>query len=259
MVADFKKYTANYRFDLMANSIYDFVWNEYCDWYLEIAKNNINETTQNNLIFSIVRIVKICHPIVPFITEDIWKEFYDKKFVEEPMLISSSFPSQIRISKEYDVESRVENIRDIIKKIRKTRAELNIHPKKIINAKIFVHESNLLKDLAEHSDLINDMTKIKIEITDQKEESSDFIALIDENYTLYLKIKSMIDANEEIAKINKKIIDLSSIVDKIDHKLNNKKFIERAPSDIINQNISNKAKIENDILSLRSLRDTLSD
>ena len=69
----------------------------------------------------------------------------------------------------------------------------------------------------------------------------------------------MIDANEEIAKINKKIIDLSSIVDKIDHKLNNKKFIERAPSDIINQNISNKAKIENDILSLRSLRDTLSD
>ena len=73
------------------------------------------------------------------------------------------------------------------------------------------------------------------------------------------KNKNMIDTNEEMAKIDKKITDLASIVNKIDQKLNNKKFIERAPSDIINQNISNKAKIENDILSLRSLRDTLSD
>jgi len=69
----------------------------------------------------------------------------------------------------------------------------------------------------------------------------------------------MIDADEETAKIDKKITDLSGIVNKIDQKLNNQKFIERAPSDIINQNISNRAKIENDILSLRSLRDTLSD
>ena len=259
MVADFKKYTTNYRFDLMANSIYDFVWNEYCDWYLEIAKNNINETTQNNLIFSIVRIIKICHPIIPFITEDIWREFYKKGFVTEPMLINSSFPSQIRISKEYDIESRVENIRDIIRKIRKIRAELSIHPKEIINVKIYINESNLVKDIAQHSDLINNMTNIKIEITDQKDENIDYIDLIDENYTLYLKIRSMIDADEETAKIDKKITDLSGIVNKIDQKLNNKKFIERAPSDIINQNISNKAKIENDILSLRSLRDTLSD
>ena len=69
----------------------------------------------------------------------------------------------------------------------------------------------------------------------------------------------MIDANEEMIKIDKKITDLGSIVNKIDQKLNNRKFIEKAPSDIINQNISNKAKIENDILSLRSLKETLSD
>ena len=103
------------------------------------------------------------------------------------------------------------------------------------------------------------MTNIKIEVADQKYDNLDYIELIDENYTLYLKIKSMINANEEITKIDKKIIDLEGIVSKIDQKLNNKKFIERAPSDIINQNISNKAKLENDILSLKSLRDTLSD
>ena len=182
-----------------------------------------------------------------------------KGFVTEPMLINSTFPSQIRISKEYDVESRVENIRDIIKKIRKTRTELSIHPKEIISVKIYINESNLIKDVEEHSELINNMTNIKLGIAAKKEEDSDYIDLIGENYTLYLKIKNMIDANEEMIKIDKKITDLASIVNKIDQKLNNKKFIERAPSDIINQNISNRAKIENDILSLRNLRDTLSD
>ena len=81
VVSDFKKYTTTYRFDLMANSIYDFVWNEYCDWYLEISKHNMNEITKNHLIFSILRIIKLCHPIIPFITESIWKEFYKCKFV----------------------------------------------------------------------------------------------------------------------------------------------------------------------------------
>ena len=68
----------------------------------------------------------------------------------------------------------------------------------------------------------------------------------------------MIDAQAELTKIDKKISELNRIVKKIEIKLNNKDFIERAPSDIINQNISNKKKIENDILSLNSLRDTLS-
>ena len=69
----------------------------------------------------------------------------------------------------------------------------------------------------------------------------------------------MIDTQAELTKIEKKIYELSSIIEKIDMKLNNKDFIERAPSEIINQNISNKTKIENDILSLNSLKTTLSD
>lgn len=206
-----------------------------------------------------IRIIKVCHPIIPFITEDIWKEFYNKKYVSEPMLINSSFPSQIRISKEYDIETRVRNIKDIIKKVRKARAELGIHPKEIIAVKIFIKDSSLIDDITENSDLINNISNIKIETITREEQSTEFIDLIDNDYILYLKIRNMIDTQAELTKIDKKISELSAIVEKIDVKLNNKDFIERAPSDIINQNISNKKKIENDILSLNSLRKTLSD
>ena len=100
---------------------------------------------------------------------------------------------------------------------------------------------------------------MNVDVIQHNEESTEYIDLIDENYILFLKIRHMINVKEEVIKINKKIQDLATIVDKIDGKLNNKDFIERAPSEIINQNISNKTKLENDISSLKSLRQTLSD
>ena len=259
VVADFKKYTTNYRFDLMANSIYDFVWNEYCDWYLEIAKNNMNDSTKNNLIFSITRIIKLCHPIIPFITEDIWREFLNKGFVSEKMLINSSFPSQIRISKEYDIDQRVINIKNIIKKIRKTRTELGIAPKKMIHVQLIIKDNSLRNDITEYLSLISSMSNVDINIIEQQNNKNEYIDLIDDDYTIYLKIRNMVNVNEEMTRIDKKVSELMIIIKKIEAKLNNKDFIERAPSSIINQNVANKTKIENDILSLKGLRDTLSD
>ena len=256
---DFKKYSSTYRFDLMANSIYEFVWNEYCDWYLEIAKNNTTETTKNYLIYSIIRILKICHPIIPFITEEIWGNLYHKKLVDEAGLINSKFPSQIRISKEDDVYERVSVIQEIIKKIRKSRTELGVHPKVNIAAKIIVKNEVINLDITENVKLINNLSGIELSIANDIEfDDHDYIELIDDKFVLYLQIKNMINVTDELNKIENKIMQFNDVINKIDSKLNNKSFIERAPAEIINQNIANRKKIENDILSLESLKNTLS-
>jgi len=256
---DFKKYSSTYRFDLMANSIYEFVWNEYCDWYLEIVKNNTTETTKNYLIYSIIRILKICHPIIPFITEEIWSNLYHKKLVDEPGLINSKFPSQIRISKEDDIYERVSVIQEIIKKIRKSRTELGVHPKINIVAKIIVKNEVINLDITENVQLINNLSGIELSIANDVEfDDHDYIELIDDKFVLYLQIKNMINVKDELNKIENKIMQFNDVINKIDSKLNNKSFIERAPAEIINQNIANRKKIENDILSLESLKNTLS-
>ena len=256
---DFKKYSSTYRFDLMANSIYEFVWNEYCDWYLEIAKNNTTETTKNYLIYSIIRILKICHPIIPFITEEIWGNLYHKKLVDEAGLINSKFPSQIRISKEDDIYERVSVIQEIIKKIRKSRTELGVHPKVNIAAKIIVKNEVINLDITENVKLINNLSGIELSIANDIEfDDHDYIELIDDKFVLYLQIKNMINVTDELNKIENKIMQFNDVINKIDSKLNNKSFIERAPAEIINQNIANRKKIENDILSLESLKNTLS-
>ena len=256
---DFKKYSSTYRFDLMANSIYEFVWNEYCDWYLEIVKNNTTETTKNYLIYSIIRILKICHPIIPFITEEIWGNLYHKKLVDEAGLINSKFPSQIRISKEDDIYERVSVIQEIIKKIRKSRTELGVHPKVNIATKIIVKNEVINLDITENVKLINNLSGIELSIANDVEfDDHDYIELIDDKFVLYLQIKNMINVKDELNKIENKIMQFNDVINKIDSKLNNKSFIERAPAEIINQNIANRKKIENDILSLESLKNTLS-
>ena len=256
---DFKKYSSTYRFDLMANSIYEFVWNEYCDWYLEIVKNDMTDTTKNYLIYSIIRILKICHPIIPFITEEIWSNLYQKKLVDEPGLINSKFPSQIRISKEDDIYERVSVIQEIIKKIRKSRTELGVHPKVNIATKIIVKNEVINLDITENVKLINNLSGIELSIANNVEfDDHDYIELIDDKFVLYLQIKNMINVKDELNKIENKIMQFNDVINKIDSKLNNKSFIERAPAEIINQNIANRKKIENDILSLESLKNTLS-
>ena len=219
----------------------------------------MNDITKNNLIFSITRIIKLCHPIIPFITEDIWSEFLKKGFVSEEMLINSSFPSQIRISKEYDIDQRVINIKNIIRKIRKLVQSLEFLQKETIHVQIIIKDNDLKYDISDHLDLISSMSNVNISVIEHHNNKSEYIDLIDDDYTIYLKIRDMINVNEEMIRIDKKISELVKIINKIDEKLNNKDFIERALSDIINQNVANKSKIENDILSLKGLRDTLSD
>ena len=134
-----------------------------------------------------------------------------------------------------------------------------MHPKININAKIIVKNKLINLDISENIELINNLSGIRLSIIDDSESNNhDYIELIDENFVLYLQIKSVIDIREELNKIEKKISQLKTILNKIDSKLNNKSFIERAPGEIINQNIANRRKVENDVLSLESLKNTLS-
>jgi valyl-tRNA synthetase len=150
-------------------------------------------------------------------------------------------------------------VKEIIKKIRKTRTELGIHPKITITTKIVVKSESIHLDINDNISLINNLSGIDLSIADNnKSEDDGYIELIDDKFILYLQIKNMIDVRSELDKIEKKIQQFKTVLSKIDLKLNNKSFIERAPSEIINQNISNRKKIENNILSLENLKITLS-
>ena len=263
LIAEYKKYYANYRFDLITGSLYSFIWYEYCDWYLEIAKVMINrgvESTKDTLINSLQLILKLCHPIIPYITEEIWTEMHKRKYTTDELLINSRFPAQQKLFIDTSVSKTVNTIMDIINSIRKTRSDLNIHPKMQIDVYFLSNDKNYEMIIKENSFIIENLAKVnKIFWNDKSYEIKDCITITLKDLKALIPIKKIIDVDQEYIRLEKNLSQLKLQLHKVEEKLNNKNFIEKAPSNVIKENLNKKDNIQKEIISINELMTYLSD
>ena len=263
LVTEYKKHCTSYRFDLMANSLYSFIWNEYCDWYLEIAKIEIehdNHYTKNVLIYVLQIILKLCHPITPYITEEIWKEMIKLKYTNDLILMNAKFPSQQKIFKDDNINNEVLLLKKIINMIRKMRSDLNVHPK--IKIDIYCRfEEGLYDDFMENnSKIITSLIKSNgLYINNGSYDITECIAVTVDEMKLYIPIKKIIDIDVEKQRLEKNLANMKNNLKKIESKLDNKSFIEKAPSEIIQANFNKQKYFKKEIDSLKDLIECLSD
>ena len=258
LITDYKKHCSNYRFDLMASSLYSFIWNEYCDWYLEISKSDKDHSPQV-LIYTLKIILKLCHPIIPYITEEIWSDIYTRKYTDDELLINSKFPPQQKIFKDEKVLKTIDLVKDIVNIIRKTKSDLNIHPKKELDIYLITNNDDKKNILLQNLSIISNLSKINKIIWDVNDKIiKDCITQSLNDIKILIPIKKFIDIKEEKNRLNKIISQLSSNLDKVNSKLNNKEFIEKAPSNIIQINLQKKEDLLKDIESKKDLLKNLS-
>ncbi len=255
LVTEYKKHCTNYRFDLMASSLYSFIWNEYCDWFLEISKITENRSQTNNLlIYTLQIILKLCHPIIPYITEEIWLEMKSRKYSDEDILMNSKFPSQQKVFHDNSLIEEIDVMKDVVTNIRKVRSDLNIHPQILLDI-IIVSDDQLFHDkiLRNHS-LIEKLAKTNpIEFNVDQTKLDDYITVTLKNTKIYLHNANGIDTKSETERLLRKLNNLDDLLYKIDTKLKNKNFIEKAPSEIIKENTIKKENIENEIKIIKEL------
>ena len=263
LVIEYKKHCTSYRFDLMASSLYSFIWNEYCDWYLEIAKVEIdrgNTYTKNILIYTLQILLKLCHPIIPYITEEIWKEMKERNYTKDNILMNSKFPSQQKIFKDENIKQEVLLLKDFINLIRKTRSDLSIHPKIELDIFCIYEGESIDKCLNNNIIIIKKLCKLKnVFLKDDSYNIDECITITLKNIKIFIPIKNIIDIKSEIKRLQKSLSNLEINLEKIEAKLNNKNFIEKAPSDIIQSNFNKKDYISKEIASIKELLATLSD
>ena len=262
LVTDYKKHCASYRFDLMASSLYSFIWNEYCDWYLEIAKIEINEgnkNTKNILIYTLQIILKLCHPIIPYITEEIWNEMRIMKYTQDDLLINAKFPSQQKIFKDAKVFESISILKDLVNVIRKTRSNLNVHPKIELDL-YFVSDNTSSKILIiDNAHIIKKLTRVnQLYWNNSTYDDRDCITITLRDLKAFIPIKNIIDIKQEINRLTKNLTNVTTNYNKVSQKLNNKDFIEKAPSNIIQENLNKKNNLEQEIKSIKELLQYLS-
>ena len=226
----------DYRFDLLSLEIYQFVWDEYCDWYLEIAKaqlQNGNEAqqraTRRTLISVLEMTLRMSHPVMPFITEEIWQTIAPMAKKEGASIMMQPYPTFQQSKVDEAAISWMEVLKKMVIQCRSLRGEMNVSPAEKIPLAI----SGDKDILTEYEIYLKGLAKVnEIEYMDELADKDAPVAIVG-NFKLMLNIK--IDKKMELARLQKEINRLEIEIRKANGKLENKNFVEKAPAEVINQ------------------------
>jgi len=253
-----EKHLSDYRLDLMSHELYEFVWHDYCDWYLELSKPLLlNESTkagtQATLIKVLDEMITLLHPIIPFITEEIYEQCQTLLGNKEKSLMTQAYPEVENSLISNKAETEVEWLQTFILGIRQIRGEMNIPPSKPLPC--FVQNISDIDQrcLDTYAQLLSSLAKLEsiqqLSVNDDAPESA--TALVGEMKVL-IPLAGLIDKDQEIARLNKEIEKLEKQKIQFSAKLNNEKFTNGAPEAVVNKEKEKLTSVESAIIDLSS-------
>jgi len=261
-IEEVEKQYGQYRFDLAATAMYEFVWNDFCDWYIELAKTLINDPdisesekdyTKNNLIQMLDSILRMLHPTIPFITEEIWKSMNEEN--AKRSIMKSSFPSSNDWTADEAGAQKSEWLKNFVSSVRQIRSEMNIPPKQSISIIIQDASSSDHEKLETLGSFIRNLGSV--ESITHKESSDDLpesaIALLGE-MKVFIPLAGLVDIEEEKSRLEKKLSKLNKELESIENRLSNDAFVEKAPIEVVDdlkakfkRLVSDQSRIEEQI------------
>jgi len=242
-----------YRFDLAAQTLYEFVWNDYCDWYIELAKVQIQTgcpTTQRTTRRTLVRVLeaslRLLHPIIPFITEELWQAvapLANAKTADSIMLAAypKADPEKI-VQAAFD---QMAQLQDLIGAVRNLRGEMGIAPN--VKAPLFV-EGSVPEALLKYLPALTRLTEAKT--VDRLPESEDAPVAVCNGARLMLKIE--IDKAAETARLSKEAEKLQKALDKLNAKLSKPGYTEKAPAHLVEKDKADLAELEDKMAKVQN-------
>ena len=237
----------NYDLGVAAQKIYDFIWNEFCDWYIEIVKPRLYDkscTTRKQAQFTLNTVLeyslKMLHPIMPFVTEEIYTKLYNN----DETIMTSKWP---QYNEEFNFqieENEIEILKSIIGEIRNIRNNMNVHPSKKSQL-IFVTEKydELIKQSETFLQKLGFASEIKIQC-DKKDIPANAISIMQQDLELYIPFEDLVDIDAEKTRLENEKTKLEGEVERAKKMLSNPGFVAKAPESKINEEKQKLAKYE---------------
>jgi len=230
-----------YRFDLASQALYEFIWNEYCDWYLEFSKTTLNDEiiseeekrgTLHTLIYILETLLRGLHPFMPFITEELWQRISPILNKNGETIMLETYPSEDEFEKNKDIDEQIDWVKSFIMGIRRIRSERDISPGKKLTVLVKGGTKNESEWLNNNKAFIRTLSKLE-EIQTTKNEISDAAMALAGEMTLLVPLADLINPEEEYSRINTIMGNLKKEKMQLTTKLENKDFVDRAPKDVV--------------------------
>ncbi|MEE8344195.1 MAG: valine--tRNA ligase [Woeseiaceae bacterium] len=252
---------ATYRLDLAAQATHEFTWHEFCDWYLELSKPVLQSEqssdaekrgTRKTLIEVLETLLRLLHPLIPFVTEEIWRELAPRAMIDAETIMLQPFPQPLEAWQDSEAESEMNWVMQFILGIRQIRGEMDISPRKPLPV-LLQNASDNDRDLAvRHEELLAKVGRtesVRLLSADQEPPPS-ATALLGEMRVL-VPLEGIIDIEAERARLTKKQIGLRTDLGKSRGKLDKPDFVNNAPAEVVTKEKERARELEGQISKLR--------
>ncbi len=249
-----------YRFDHAAQTLYDFVWNEYCDWYLELSKpvlwddtssNELRQGTLRTLLEVLETTLRLMHPLMPFITEEIWQNVAPRLGISGDTIMLAQWPKADHSQINAEAEAEIEWLKSIIVAVRTIRSESNIPPGDEL---ALILGNTVAEDdarITRHTQALGKLAKVvSIKIASSDEEQPPTLNALAGTIEVMVPMAGVINVEKELARLDKELDRLTAELGRLTRKLNNENFVARAPADVVDKERAKLADIEMSISAI---------
>ncbi|MDA8590442.1 valine--tRNA ligase [Luminiphilus sp.] len=243
-----------YRFDHAAQTVYDFVWNEYCDWYLEFSKpvlwddNGAHATQQGTLrtlLEVLETILRLMHPLTPFITEEIWQNVAPRLDRKGDTVMLAPWPAVDTTLVDRDAESDIEWLKAVIVAMRTIRSESNIPPGEALDMLVGNATPTDIDRISRHKQSLEKLAKIKtITVLSANDEQPPALSALAGTLEIMVPLAGVVDIDKELGRLDKELERLATEKVRLAGKLSNENFVARAPADVVAKERAKLADLE---------------
>ena len=251
-----------YRFDLAAQAIYEFIWNEYCDWYLELSKPALNgdgvseaarRGTRRTLVQTLEQALRLLHPIMPFLTEEIWQQIKTPAGKDGPTIMLQPYPQADDAARDPDAEAEIRWAQQFIQGIRRIKGEMNIAPGKAVPVLLAHASATDLARAEAHRPYLDFLARTEsISVLPEGDAGPEAATALIGDMKVLIPLAGLIDKAAETTRLDKEIGKLEKDLAKSEKKLENPNFIDKAPPPVV---AKERIRVEDMRAALRSLEE----
>ncbi|MEQ8409866.1 MAG: valine--tRNA ligase [Gammaproteobacteria bacterium] len=251
----------NYRFDIAAQTLHEFVWNEYCDWYVELSKpvlwdeeNNPEaaQATRRVLLSTLEKSLRLLHPFMPYITEEVWQKVAPQLAIAGESIMLQPYPQFDNDTVDREAEEQIEWLKGIIVAIRNIRGEMDISPGKAIPVFLRHGDTGDQQRLEAHRLYLQKLAKLEsIEWLTEDQEAPAAATGLHGKVEILVPLAGLINVDAERARLTKEISKLEKGLEAVERKLGNAKFVDNAPEEVVAKEKEKQAQMSSALASLR--------
>ncbi|MEM0953199.1 MAG: valine--tRNA ligase [Pseudomonadota bacterium] len=252
---DIDKAVRSFRFDHASQALYEFIWNEYCDWYLELSKpvlwdeaaSEAQKTgTRRTLIRVLEAALRLAHPFMPFITEEIWQKIAPLAGREGPTIMLQAYPQCDEELIDSFANADIEWLKSVIEGVRTIRGEMTIPPGKAISVLLRNADDNDKKRLEENEQYLKKLAKLSdIRLLDENEDAPVASATLVNHLEVLVPMAGLIDKDAELARLERELEKLDKDLARVTAKLGNAAFVDKAPANVVDKEREKQAGLQN--------------